>query len=100
MLCLPTAACAVSIRLSQSSVADPSEIACRAQSDPQSENRVPAPVGCSTAEEPQGAGERGEAAPARLSCHCRCWDSPRESQAHPAAQHAQGLPSAPSFVAL
>lgn len=59
MPCPPTAACAVSIRLSQSSVADPSEIACGAQSEPRSENRVPAPVGCGPPEERQGAGEGG-----------------------------------------
>ena len=41
-------------------------------------------------------GSGGEAAPAQLSSHARCWDSLRESPAHPAAW----LPSASSFVTL
>jgi len=70
MPCPPTAACAVSICLSQSSVADPSETAHRAQSDPRSDSRVLASVGCSTAEELWGAGERrgGCPSPAQLPC--------------------------------
>lgn len=87
--CLPKGVCAVRIRLSQSSVADPSEIARRAQSAPRPENRVLAPVGCSTAEEPQGAGRGGEAVPAWLSSCGWRWDSPWESPTHSAAQHAR-----------
>lgn len=100
MPCPPTAVCAVSIRLSQSSVADPSEIACGAQSEPRSENRVPAPVGCVPPRGAAGCWGGGEAAPAWLSSQGWRWDSPWENPAHPTARHAWELPSAPGFVAL